>query len=200
MASGVFERRYVDGAVDSGGGLGADSAQSAPGRILGPASETASLSSAAVSFLGAKCVYQEVTIVGRRGAGVDGPGQGSAVKPGPAAVDTEPLFQEARAPDPVSEGFTVTSYGESYNGSPLGCGGVYSSGDSSILAVGPANSGRWPCGAHVTVCGPTGACLDMVRVDSCPGCGATGLDTSESGYAALCGNEASGPCAVEVRG
>ena len=38
----------------------------------------------------------------------------------------------------------------------------------------------------------------MIRVDSCPGCSATMLDTSESGYAALCGEDASGPCPVEV--
>ncbi len=187
--------------MGSGGGLGADSARIAPGRLCSD-SELGSLSSAAAPFIGGRCLCQEAVIAGRRGAGIDGPGsgQGSTAEPSPAAVDTEPLFQEARAPDPASESFSVTSYGESYNGSPLGCGGVYSSGDSSILAVGPANSGRWPCGAHLTVCGPTGTCLDMVRVDSCPGCGAARLDTSESGYAALCGDEASGPCAVEVRG
>jgi hypothetical protein len=38
----------------------------------------------------------------------------------------------------------------------------------------------------------------MVRVDACPGCGATMLDASESAYAALCGDEASGPCPVQV--
>ncbi len=100
----------------------------------------------------------------------------------------------------MGESFTITSYGESYNGSSLGCGGVYSSNDPSILAVGPANYGRWPCGTQVTVCGPTGACLTMVRVDACPGCGASRLDTSESGYAALCGNGSTGPCPVEVSG
>ena len=40
--------------------------------------------------------------------------------------------------------------------------------------------------------------MDMIRVDSCPGCSETMLDTSESGYAALCGEDASGPCPVEV--
>jgi len=38
----------------------------------------------------------------------------------------------------------------------------------------------------------------MIRVDSCPGCSATMLDTSEAGYAALCGEQTSGPCPVEV--
>jgi len=38
----------------------------------------------------------------------------------------------------------------------------------------------------------------MTRVDSCPGCSATMLDTSEAGYAALCGEDASGPCPVSV--
>jgi len=37
----------------------------------------------------------------------------------------------------------------------------------------------------------------MIRVDSCPGCSATMLDTSESGYAALCGDR-TGPCPVSV--
>ena len=37
----------------------------------------------------------------------------------------------------------------------------------------------------------------MIRVDSCPGCSATMLDTSESGYAVLCGDR-TGPCPVEV--
>ena len=38
----------------------------------------------------------------------------------------------------------------------------------------------------------------MIRQDACPGCSATMLDVSESGYAALCGEQTSGPCAVEV--
>ena len=38
----------------------------------------------------------------------------------------------------------------------------------------------------------------MIRVDSCPGCNATMLDTSESGYAALCSPQTSGPCPVTV--
>ena len=38
----------------------------------------------------------------------------------------------------------------------------------------------------------------MIRQDACPGCSATMLDTSESGYAALCGEQTSGPCAVSV--
>jgi len=37
----------------------------------------------------------------------------------------------------------------------------------------------------------------MIRVDSCPGCNATMLDTSEAGYAALCG-ERTGPCPVTI--
>ena len=38
----------------------------------------------------------------------------------------------------------------------------------------------------------------MIRQDACPGCSATMLDTSEAGYAGLCGEQTSGPCAVEV--
>lgn len=38
----------------------------------------------------------------------------------------------------------------------------------------------------------------MTRVDSCPGCSISMLDTSEKGYELLCGPEASGPCLVTV--
>ena len=111
-------------------------------------------------------------------------------------AETPPLGQTRIALD---AGFTITSYGESYNGQPLGCSGagVYSSDTPDILAIGPARYEQWPCGTRLRVCGPVG-CVDMIRVDSCPGCSATMLDTSESGYARACGEDSSGPCDVTV--
>ncbi len=81
----------------------------------------------------------------------------------------------------------ATHYGESYNGSPLGCGfGPYSSANPTIVAVGPARAGSMPCGTSIQVCGPAG-CIVAMRQDSCPGCSAYVLDLSEAGNAAVCG-------------
>ena len=81
---------------------------------------------------------------------------------------------------------TATRYGASYNGSTLGCGGTYVSGDSSIIAVGGRRDGEWPCGTLIQVCGPNG-CLYGLRQDSCPGCSAFHVDLSEAGIALTCG-------------
>jgi hypothetical protein len=80
----------------------------------------------------------------------------------------------------------VTHYGVGFNGQPLGCGGVYSSDDPTIIAIGPAHYAEWPCGTAIVVCGPNG-CLVGVRQDSCPGCTAGVLDLSEAGIAIVCG-------------
>jgi hypothetical protein len=199
MAGGAFERRYVSEGLNDGDRLIADNHQAVTGQLLTPASQTVTFSSATPPIPAGQCVYREATFAGRLGAGIDRsrPVPGIAVPPVPTSTFVSARI-EAPAPNPQSMRFTVTSYGAAYNGSSLGCGGVYSSDDSSILAVGPSNYRRWPCGSHLAVCGPTGACLSMTRADACPGCGATMLDTSESAYAALCGDEASGPCPVHV--
>ena len=58
--------------------------------------------------------------------------------------------------------FKATRYGESYEGSPLGCPGVtlpagrgdrlYHSSDTAILAAGPSWYKQWPCGTTLWVC------------------------------------------------
>ena len=81
----------------------------------------------------------------------------------------------------------LTHYGESYNGQVLGCGyGNYSSDDATIVAVGPARSGSWPCGTLLQICGPVKCTLAM-RKDSCPGCSPYVLDLSEAGIGEVCG-------------
>jgi hypothetical protein len=92
---------------------------------------------------------------------------------------------------PVAAGALIsghaTSYGASYNGHSMGCGGVYSSNDITILAVSPARYREWPCGTRVQVCGPAG-CIVVTRQDACPGCYANLVDLSEAGNAAVCGS------------
>lgn len=103
-----------------------------------------------------------------------------------AAIQLEPIVTPV---SPVFEGF-VTHYGVSYNGSPMGCTGLpYSSDNETIIAVGPMNSGEWPCGTQLRVCGVAG-CFVGVRQDSCPGCTAYVLDLSEAGIALACGDQA----------
>jgi hypothetical protein len=80
----------------------------------------------------------------------------------------------------------ATHYGESYNGSPLGCGGVYSSADTTIMAVSPARYAEWPCGTQIQICGSAG-CIIATRRDACPGCYANLVDLSEKGNALVCG-------------
>jgi hypothetical protein len=90
----------------------------------------------------------------------------------------------------------VTHYGVEYNGNSLGCGGVYTSEDSTIIAVGPERDAEWPCGTLFQVCGP-GGCLLGERRDSCPGCGSFHIDLSEKGLYLVCG-PGSGVCEAEV--
>jgi hypothetical protein len=118
----------------------------------------------------------------------------------PAAAP-EPAPEPARAPAPeqpsrparsvAAVGGLVsghaTSYGVSYNGQPMGCGGVYSSNDITIMAVSPTRYREWPCGTRVQVCGPAG-CIVVIRQDACPGCYANLVDLSEAGNAAVCGS------------
>lgn len=112
----------------------------------------------------------------------------------PAPTRVPPAPAPARAP--VAAGaFVATHYGESYNGRTMGCGGVYSSGDTSILAAGPAYYGTWPCGTALRVCGAAG-CIQVRRTDSCPGCAGNHVDLSESGILAVCGGY--GTCRVSV--
>lgn len=92
---------------------------------------------------------------------------------------------------------TATHYGESYQGSPMGCGGRYSSFDPSIVAVGPSRYREWPCGTELIVEGPAGSIV-VTRQDSCPGCSPNMLDLSEAGNATVCGAPAH-TCPVTIR-
>jgi hypothetical protein len=80
----------------------------------------------------------------------------------------------------------ATHYGEQYNGYPMGCGGVYSSEDATILAIGPSHYYDWPCGQYFQVCGVL-ACMVVIRTDSCPGCSWSVFDLSEAGIGRICG-------------
>lgn len=94
--------------------------------------------------------------------------------------------------------FSATRYGESYEGEPLGCPGytlpagradrLYHSADTQILAASPAFYRTWECGKYLQVTNlRNGQQLEVVRMDSCPGCGDYQIDLSEAGYAWLCG-------------
>ncbi len=78
----------------------------------------------------------------------------------------------------------------------MGCGGVYSSDNPTIVAVSPARYAELPCGTQLQICG-AGGCITGVRQDACPGCSANMFDLSESGFAAVCGF-ASGVCSATV--
>jgi hypothetical protein len=78
----------------------------------------------------------------------------------------------------------------------MGCGGVYDTNDTSIVAVGPSYYAAWPCGTPLVVCG-AGGCIAGRRVDSCPGCVGRWVDLSEAGIIAVCGQL--GRCEVTVK-
>jgi hypothetical protein len=75
----------------------------------------------------------------------------------------------------------------------MGCGGRYSSIDSTIIAVGPADYSKFPCGTRLTVTGPEGT-ITVTRQDSCPGC-YNMVDLSERGHELVCGV---GTCTVTL--
>lgn len=99
----------------------------------------------------------------------------------------EPTTTPVPEPTPLPVPFVATRYGESYNGQNMGCNGagVYDSDDPTILAVSPARYSEWPCGTILRVCFQD-RCQEVVRTDSCPGCGPNHLDMSESGLWYLC--------------
>lgn len=130
-----------------------------------------------------------------------------AAEVAPDIVETTPLPLPPPAPPreavpvitPVGlpEPGLVTHYGVQYNGNPMGCrGDSYSSENETIIAVGPADYGEWPCGTTLRVCGP-GGCIVGFRQDSCPGCGNNHLDLSESGINSVCGDQAD-ICRVQI--
>ena len=83
--------------------------------------------------------------------------------------------------------------------------GLYDPYDPTIVAVGPSRYKEWPCGTKLRVCAqgnanrrgapldgakkvgnvPSVQCVDVVRVDSCPGCGHYLIDLSEAAFEAL---------------
>lgn len=151
-------------------------------------------------------LLQQSTVVGERA------GQGES---GEADREIESVLQPKQGLAEYREESewvwgTATHYGESYNGQPLGCGGIYDSNNPTILAVGPANYGTIPCGARVEVCSylaepkptyvakslsigdyrvdysvPEVRCIYVIRQDSCPGCLVSQLDLSEAGFTEL---------------
>lgn len=116
------------------------------------------------------------------------PKQAPAVAPTRAVAPTQaPAAPSLRAAAGAVISGHATSYGPAYNGQSMGCGGVYSSNDVSIMAVSPARYREWPCGTRVQVCGPAG-CIVVTRQDACPGCYANLVDLSEAGNASVCGS------------
>ena len=91
----------------------------------------------------------------------------------------------------------ATHYGYSYHWQRMGCGGIYSSYDESIVAVSPARYAEWPCGTELLVTGPAGSIV-VSRQDSCPGCSPNMIDLSEAGSIAVCGGQPH-TCRVEIR-
>ena len=109
--------------------------------------------------------------------------------PGPAPEPTAaPQSIEAPSLEELGTAIqgVVTHYGSSYQGSPMNCGGVYSTSDPTIAAVGPARYATWECGQRIEITGPSGSIV-VQRTDSCPGCSANMIDLSESGNEAVCG-------------
>lgn len=104
--------------------------------------------------------------------------------PVPTATST-PVPTATPTPAPT---FIATRYGESYTGQNMGCigAGVYSSNNPTILAAPPARYVEWPCGTRLLVCF-LDRCQEMVRTDSCPGCGDNHIDVSEAGLWYLAG-------------
>jgi hypothetical protein len=118
------------------------------------------------------------------------------VEPTPPPPPPREAVPVITAVGPVEPGI-VTHYGVSYNGNRMGCHGTpYSSENETIIAVGPADYGEWPCGTTLRVCGPTG-CVVGFRQDSCPGCGPNHLDLSEAGINTVCGDQAH-VCRVQI--
>ena len=96
-----------------------------------------------------------------------------------------------------------------YAGQPLGCGdGVYDPYNPIIVAVGPSRYAEWPCGVVLRMCASVGnkrpdggvymeassgepevhtwlRCNEVIRSDSCPGCGHYLIDLSEAAFEAL---------------
>ena len=101
-----------------------------------------------------------------------------------------------------ARGYTLTHYGAHYNGQSLGCqgAGLYSSSRMDLVAVGPPLYSTYPCYAPITLCGDTGVCLNLTRLDSCPGCGSSLIDTTEAVFIRLCGNLDRGVCPVTIGG
>jgi hypothetical protein len=91
-------------------------------------------------------------------------------------------------------------YWDGLAGNPFSCSGygTYNPENPLIVAVSYGRAGEWPCGTELQVCGvASGACLNMIRVDICPGCLLNHIDLSAAGFQYLCGNAT--PCGVTIR-
>ncbi len=111
--------------------------------------------------------------------------------PGPTATQPAPGGNETVLG-------TATYYAASLAGQPMGCDGTpYNPNNPYIVAVGPAHYDEWPCFTQIYICGPA-SCLVALRTDSCPGCSASEIDMSYSGWQTVCGN-LTGPCPVTFK-
>lgn len=104
-------------------------------------------------------------------------------------VQPEPIPEPEPIYAPFGESFYATHYGPSYNGQTMGCGGLYSSENSTILAVPMAMNSQIRCGQEFRITAPNGNVLIVNRSDTCPGCGNKTFDLSEAGIKQLCGYE-----------
>jgi hypothetical protein len=98
-------------------------------------------------------------------------------------------------PDGPVSGY-ATRYSDSLEGSSMACGGVYDADNVFVAAVSLRYDTAWPCGTQLEVCG-TADCIDVVRTDTCPGCGGGDIDLSRAGLEEVCGND--GGCSVVIR-
>jgi hypothetical protein len=81
----------------------------------------------------------------------------------------------------------------------MACGGIYSTSDTTVVAVGPAHYSDIPCGTALQICGPAG-CISAARKDSCPGCPGNDVDLSRAGFNAVCGaNQSRCPVTISRR-
>ena len=98
-----------------------------------------------------------------------------------------------------SQAGEATYYHESLHNNTMGCKPYnrYSIYDETIIAVGPADYARYPCGTHLRITGPSGSIVGT-RQDSCPGCIRSKIDLSSTGFQQVCGSLEIGRCNILI--